>query len=75
MPHNVTIHVIYAANKQTNKKKTKEKSPHQIYSKISHSGDLPGGPMVKNSLFNAEDSGWISGQGTKILHASEQLSP
>ena len=73
MPHNVTIHVIYAANKQTNKKKTKEKSPHQIYSKISHSGDLPGGPMVKNSPCNAENAGLIPGGGIKIPHATGQL--
>ena len=29
----------------------------------------------KNPLSNAEDSGLILGQGTKIPHAKEQLSP
>ena len=37
-------------------------------------GDFPGGPVVKNSLPNAGDMGWIPGQGTKILHAAEQPS-
>ena len=31
--------------------------------------------MVKNPPFNAEDAGSNPGQGTKIPHASEQLSP
>ena len=37
--------------------------------------DFSGGPMVKNSPPNAGDMGWIPGQGTKIPHAAEQLSP
>ena len=37
--------------------------------------DFPGGPGVKNPPSNAEDSGLIPGQGTKIPHAMEQLSP
>ena len=36
--------------------------------------DFPGGPVVKNLPPNARDSGWISGQGTKIPHAEGQLS-
>ena len=31
--------------------------------------------MVKNLLSNAGDAGWIPGQGTKILHVLEVLSP
>ena len=31
--------------------------------------------MVKNPPSNAEDMGLIPGQGTKIPHAAEQLSP
>ena len=31
--------------------------------------------MVKNLLSNAEDMSSVHGQGTKILHAMEQLSP
>ena len=34
---------------------------------------FPGGPMVKNSPCNAEDTSSIHGQGTKILHTAEYL--
>ena len=37
--------------------------------------DFPGGPVVKNLPYNAGDAGSIPGQGTKIPHASGQLSP
>ena len=37
-------------------------------------GDFPGGPAVKNLPCSAKDAGLISGQGTKIPHATEQLS-
>ena len=37
--------------------------------------DFPGGPVVKTPPCNARDVGLIPGQGTKILHAWEQLSP
>ena len=36
---------------------------------------FPGGPAVKNLPRKAEDSGLISGQGIKIPHTTEQLSP
>ena len=36
---------------------------------------VPGGPVVRNLLSNAEDAGLIAGQGTKIPHALGQLSP
>ena len=36
---------------------------------------FPGSPVVKNLPSNAEDLGLIPGQGNKILHAMEQLSP
>ena len=36
--------------------------------------DFPSGPVVKNLPSNAGDMGLISGKGTKILHAMEQLS-
>ena len=39
------------------------------------SQDLPSGPVVKNLPCNAGDAGSIPGQGTKIPHAVEQLSP
>ena len=35
---------------------------------------FPGGPVVKNLPGDAGATGWIPGQGTKILHAAEQLS-
>ena len=37
--------------------------------------DFPGGPVVKNPPSNAGDTGSIPGQGTKIPHVMEQLSP
>ena len=38
------------------------------------SGDLPGGPVIKNPPSNAGDTGSIPGRGTKIPHAAGQLS-
>ena len=37
--------------------------------------DYPGGPVVKNPPSNAGDVGSIPGQGTKIPHATGQVSP
>ena len=37
--------------------------------------DFPGGPVVKNPPSNAGDVGLIPGWGTKIPHATGQLSP
>ena len=37
--------------------------------------DLPDGPVVKNLPSNLGDVGLIPGQGTKIPHATGQLSP
>ena len=37
--------------------------------------DFPGGPVVKNPLYNSGDMGSIPGQGTKIPHALGQLNP
>ena len=39
------------------------------------SRDFPGGPVVKNPPSCAGDAGSIAGQGTKMPHASGQLSP
>ena len=36
--------------------------------------DFPGGPVVKNLPSNAGDTGLIPGQGTKVPHATGQLS-
>ena len=36
--------------------------------------DFPGGKVVKNPPANAGDTGWTPGPGTKIPHASGQLS-
>ena len=36
--------------------------------------DVPGGPVVKNPPSNAGDTGSIPALGTKIPHASEQLT-
>ena len=43
------------------------------YLKIK-SWDFPGGPVVKNPPCNARDAGLIPSWGTKILHATKQLS-
>ena len=37
-------------------------------------GDFPGGPVVKNPSCTAGHVGLIPVQGTRILHAIEQLS-
>ena len=37
--------------------------------------DFPGGPLVKNPPYHAGDMGLIPGLGTKIPHATGQLSP
>ena len=42
--------------------------------KTNQRWDFPGGPMVKNPPSNAGDAGSIRGRGTKIPHASGQLS-
>ena len=36
--------------------------------------DFRGGPVVKNPPSNAGDTSSIPGQGSKILHSTEQLS-
>ena len=36
--------------------------------------DFPGGLVIKNPPFDAGDVGLIPWEGTKILHAAEQLS-
>ena len=38
-------------------------------------GNFPGGPEVKNLPSTAVDEGSIPGEGTKVPHAPEQLSP
>ena len=38
------------------------------------SKDFPGGPVIKNPPCDAEDTGSAPGRGTKIPHATEQLS-
>ena len=37
--------------------------------------DLLGGPVIKNLSYEVQGIGLIPGWGTKILHATEQLSP
>ena len=41
---------------------------------MCHLRDFPCSPVVKNLPFNAGDMGSVPGKGTKILHATEQLS-
>ena len=54
------------------------KSPQTIRMKENmhenRSRDFPGGPVVKNLLSNAGDTGSTPGQGTKIPHAMGKLS-
>ena len=38
-------------------------------------GHFPGGSVVKNPSFNAEDMGLILGRGTEIPHATGRQSP
>ena len=37
--------------------------------------EFPGGPVVKNPPYSAEDVGSNPSQGTKIPHATGQLNP
>ena len=39
-----------------------------------HTGDFPGSPVIKNPASTARDKGLIPDQGTKIPHATGQLS-
>ena len=39
------------------------------------SGDVPGGPVVRNLPSKAGGAGLIPGRGTRIPHAIEQLIP
>ena len=45
------------------------------YEEKRSKGDFHGDPVVKNSPCNAGDLGSIPGQGTKIPHVVDQLSP
>jgi len=45
-----------------------------IHSEVSL-GDYTGGPVLKNPPCNAGDMGSNPGEGTKIPHATERLSP
>ena len=45
-----------------------------IHSEVSL-GDYTGGPVLKNPPCNAGDMGSNPGEGTKIPHAVDQLSP
>ena len=56
------------------------KSPQTIRMKENmhednRSRDFPGGPVAKNLLSNAGDTGSIPGQGAKIPRAVGQLGP
>ena len=42
---------------------------------VNNCRDFPGGPVVKNLPSNAGDTGSIPARGTKISHATQQLSP
>ena len=50
-------------------------SPPSCHSVFLKSWDVPGGLVVKNLSLNSRDAGLILGWGTKIPHASRQLSP
>ena len=42
--------------------------------KFGIDGDFPGGPLVKNPPAHAGDMGSVLAPGTRIPHATEQLS-
>ena len=48
---------------------------NRLFIKEYNKRDFPGGLVVKNLPSEARDSGSIPGQGPKIPHAPEQLSP
>ena len=43
--------------------------------KMTHSGDFPSGPVVKNPPSNARDVGSIPGRGTRFPHAPGATKP
>ena len=45
-----------------------------MYHNLKWHRDFPGGPVVRNLSCNAGDAGSIPGRGTKIPHATGQLS-
>ena len=45
------------------------------FSRVKKTEDFPGGPVAKNLPLSSGDLGSVPGWGTKILHASGQLSP
>ena len=57
---------LYFSKQRLYRGKHKHKNP---------SGDLPGGPVVKNLPSKTGDTGFIPGGGAKIPHATGQLSP
>ena len=50
-------------------------SAHNRKVVVKFTGDVSGGPVVKNLPFNAGDAGLIPSWGTKIPYTSDQLSP
>ena len=67
------INIINHGTYERNQRRPKKWGDVQ-YQKTQHS-DFPRCPLVKNPPSNAGDVGSIPGQGTKILHATGQLSP
>ena len=56
-------------------KKHVSKKLNELTSLKKNLGDFPGGPVVKNMPHNAGDVNSTPGQGTKVPHAMERLSP
>ena len=68
--------VYGAAQSRTRLKRLSSSSSIKVWvSKSRLLGDFPHGPVVKNLPCHPGDKDSIPGQGTKIPHAPEQLSP
>ena len=67
--------VIKSQGKRSKEEEQKKRPTKTNPKQLTKWQDFPGGPVVKNPPSNAGDVGSIPGQGTKIPHATGQLSP
>ena len=70
-----TVHSVIKGSDMTEHACQQDFFPQTCSKTNSPQRGFPGGPVVTNSPFNAGDLGLIPGLGTKISHATGQLSP
>ena len=70
-----TVHGVVKESDMTEHARQQHFFPQTCSETNSPQRSFPGGPVVTNSLSNAGDLGLTPGLGTKISHATGQLSP